>query len=102
MVYESLWRSFVTLREVMQNTDTSDIIDAREALNKFCRNAFELRDWLGSDVGEAAKAAAWKLFGKPSNDPCKRISGTSVALAACADIANASKHGKLHRPSYSE
>lgn len=43
-----------------------------------------------------------QLFGKPSNNPAKRILAKSVALAACADIANRSKHAELTSPSYSE
>lgn len=42
-----------------------------------------------------------QLFGKPSHTPAKRLPAKSVALAACADIANASKHSALDGPSYS-
>jgi hypothetical protein len=37
-----------------------------------------------------------------SHDPRKRIAAKSASLAACADIANASKHSVLDGPSYSE
>lgn len=80
----------------------SDPLEAGDAIFRFCRHAFELRDWLtNSDVDEAAKVAVRELFGRPSDDPAKRVAAKSVALAARADIANASKHSKLDRPSYS-
>lgn len=102
-VYERLWRSFVILREVVEDTREGEHIEARNALIQFCRYAFELRDWiLASDVGPPVKAAVSELFGKPSHDPAKRLPAKSYALAACADIANASKHSKLDGPSYSE
>lgn len=101
--YERLWRSFVMLREVVEDTREADHIGARNALIQFCRHAFELRDWLlASDVDSAAKDAIRDLFGKPSHNPAKRVAAKSVALAACADIANASKHSALDGPSYSE
>jgi hypothetical protein len=43
-----------------------------------------------------------QLFGRPNKDPAPRVAASSVALAACADIANASKHFSLDGPSYSE
>jgi hypothetical protein len=100
--YERLWRSFVQLREVVEDTRESDHIEARSTLIQFCRFAFELRDWiLASDVDPLAKEAVKQLFGKPSDNPAKRLPALSYALAACADIANASKHSVLDGPSYS-
>ncbi|MCW2655648.1 MAG: hypothetical protein JWR32_6624 [Mycobacterium sp.] len=100
--HERLWRSFVRLREVVEDTDTGEVIEARDALTRFCLDAFELRDWLRmSDVDPAVNEAVTKMFGKPSSKPEKRAAGESVALAACADIANASKHLELTQPSYS-
>lgn len=103
-VGERLWRSFVLLRERMEDTNTSDRLDAFDPLRQFCRHAFELRDWLlkASHVDDAAKVAIRQLFGRPNNDPARRVPASSVALAACADIANASKHFALDGPSYSE
>lgn len=101
--YERLWRSFVKLREVVEDTRERDHIEARNALIQFCRYAFELRDWiLKSDVDPPVKDAVRQLFGKPSDNPAKRLPAKSYALAACADIANGSKHSVLDRPSYSE
>jgi hypothetical protein len=101
--YERLWRSFVKLREVVEDTNTGEAIEARNALTQFCRDAFELRDWLlMSKVDAAVKDAVTKLFGTPSFKPEKRVAAESVALAACADIANASKHFELTGPSYSD
>ncbi|CPR68928.1 hypothetical protein [Mycobacteroides abscessus] len=102
-IYERLWRSFVVLRQVVEDTNTSDHIEARNAVIQFCRYAFELRDWLlASDVDAAVKDAVSQLFGKPSHTPAKRVPAKSVALAACADIANESKHSVLDGPSYSK
>ncbi|MGH3971160.1 MAG: hypothetical protein ACRDTV_24395 [Mycobacterium sp.] len=94
---ERLWRSFVKLRETVEDTMTGEDLEARDALNRFYLEAFELRDWLlASDLDFAAKDAVGKLFGKPG-----KTAGTSIALAACADIANASKHLTLTATSYS-
>jgi hypothetical protein len=102
-IYERLWRSFVRLRKVVEDTRESEHLEARNALIQFCRYAFELRDWmLASDLDPPVKAAVSELFGKPSRDPTKRVAAKSYALAACADIANASKHSKLDKPSHSE
>lgn len=99
---ERLWRSFVDLRQVVEDTGISDRIDSSDALRQFCRHAFELRDWLlASGIDQSAKDAVSQLFGKPSDKPAKRVLPQSVALAACADIANASKHFKLTGPSFS-
>jgi hypothetical protein len=101
---ERLWHSFVLLRETVEDSNTSDRLDATDPLRQFCRHAFELRDWLlaAPDVDAAAKSAIAQLFGAPKRDPAKRVRATSVALAACADVANASKHFALDGPSFSE
>jgi hypothetical protein len=100
---ERLWRSFVTLRQVIEDTAVEDRIDASDALRQFCRHAFELRDWLvNSDIDQAAKDAVNVLFGKRHKDPAKRMRAKSYALAACADIANRTKHYRLTGQSYSE
>jgi hypothetical protein len=101
---ERLWRSFVLLRETVEDTNTSDRLEAVDPLRQFCRHAFELRDWLQAapDIDQSAKTAIGQLFGTPSNNPARRVPATSVALAACADIANASKHFALDRASFSE
>lgn len=97
-----LWRSFVTLSQVIEDAAVTDRIDASDALRQFCRHSFELRDWLvGSDVNQSAKDAITAMFGIASKKPSKRVQGTSFALAACADIANESKHYKLTGASYS-
>ncbi|MGV0788873.1 hypothetical protein ABQF33_18355 [Mycolicibacterium sp. XJ2] len=100
---ERLWRSFVDLRQVVEDTKVDDRISSSDALRQFCRHAFELQDWLlASEIDEPAKRAVSALFGKPSKNLAKRIPASSVALAACADIANRSKHAVLSGPSYSE
>lgn len=101
---ERLWRSFVDLRATVEDTNISDRLGATDPLRQFCRHAFELRDWLlgTPELDPTAKTAIEQLFGKPSKNPAKRVPAASVALAACADIANASKHFALDRPSFSE
>ena len=100
---ERLWRSFVRLRQVVEDTNVNDRIDSSDVLRQFCRHAFELRDWLlASDIDQSAKDTVSQLFGKPSKNAAKRIPPKSVALAACADIANRSKHAELTGPSYSD
>lgn len=99
---ERLWRSFAEFRQVVEDADAIDRIAASDALVQFCREAFELRDWLShSCIDQSAKHAVRRLFGTPRDNPAKRVAPTSVALAACADIANESKHLELARPSYS-
>lgn len=103
VVAERLWRSFVDLREVVEDTKVDDEITSREALQQFWRYAFELRDWLlASDVDHSSKEAVRQLFGKRSKNPARRTPPTSIALAACADLANESKHAVLDHASYSE
>lgn len=87
----------------MEGTNISDRLEAADPLRQFCRHAFQLRDWLleAPELDPTAKTAIEKLFGKPSKNPAKRVPAASVALAACADIANASKHFVLDRPSFS-
>lgn len=101
---ERFWRSFVLLRQAVENSQTSDRIEATDPLCQFCRHAFELRDWLlaAPDIDPSAKDAVRQLFGMPSRIAARRVPATSVALAACADIANATKHFELDRASFSE
>jgi hypothetical protein len=95
---ERVWRAFEKLRQPVEDTRTSDPLEARDTLNRFCLEAFELRDWLlKSDIDDMAEGAVKRLFGIPRSG----VIGDSVALAACADIANASKHYELTHPSYS-
>lgn len=41
-IYERMWRSFDVLRQVVEDTNTDEHIEARNALIQFCRYAFEL------------------------------------------------------------
>ena len=95
---ELLWRAFEKLREVVEDTRTNEDIEARNAVKRYCLEAFELKDWLlKSDIDQAAKDAVQRLFGRPG-----KVAAQSIALAACADIANESKHFQLTQASYSE
>jgi cell division FtsZ-interacting protein ZapD len=78
---ERLWRSFVDLRQVVEDTDVSDRLEASDALRQFCRHAFELRDWLlASGIDQSAKNAVSQLFGKPS-DKLRQTSPAQVGSA---------------------
>ncbi|OBK87640.1 hypothetical protein A5648_02465 [Mycolicibacter sinensis] len=88
---------------MVEDTNVDDPITSREALQQFCRYAFELCDWLqAADIDQSSKDAVRQLFGQRSKNPAQRKPGTSIALAACADLANESKHAVLDRSSYSE
>jgi hypothetical protein len=99
--WDYLWRAFHELQAVVEDSETNEHIEARRVLTRFCSEAFELREWIlkSDDVEESAKSAAAALFGTPG----RRRPGTdeSIALKACADIANEAKHFKLTRSSWS-
>jgi hypothetical protein len=74
-----------------------DQAHARDILYHFCCDAFHLRDWISTSTSLAQniRTDVRNLFGVRNNAP-----GASTALAACADIANASKHLVLTSPPY--
>lgn len=81
------WRSFVDLRATVEDTNISDRLEATDTLRQFCRHAFELRDWLpgAPELDLTPKTAIEQLFGKPSENPAKRVP------AACR---SRSRHGR--------
>lgn len=70
---------------------------ARDILYHFCCDAFHLRDWIdkSASLAQDIRRGVWNLFDVQNNP-----TGASRALAACADIANSSKHLILTRPAY--
>lgn len=71
---------------------------ARDILFRFCSDALNLRDWIqkSTNLSQAVRDDVRHLF-RSSTQP----QSVSVALAACADIANGSKHFVLTHPPYS-
>ncbi|MBB5166710.1 hypothetical protein [Mycobacterium sp. AZCC_0083] len=70
---------------------------ARDILFHFCLDAFHLRDWIqnASTLTQAVRDDVRHLF-RSSTQPQQ----VSSALAACADIANGTKHLVLTHPPY--
>jgi hypothetical protein len=99
--YKRMQRSYVLLhRAADQNVVDPEIQDedaARDVLYHFCCDAFHLRDWIQSsmNVDPAVSDDVRHLFRSTANP--QRV---STALAACADIANGSKHLTLNNPPY--
>lgn len=78
-------------RALGRRTEPADADYAElDALYHFCSDALNLRDWIKRDLPHHA-ASAKSLFRGPN---------ASKALAACADIANGSKHLVLTGESY--
>ena len=96
--YRRLRRSYALLQDAADQTAGDpdrrryDAASARDILYHFCCDALHLRDWiLNAGLGQSIDDDVRQLF---------RSSTASVALAACADIANGSKHLVLTRPPY--
>lgn len=99
--YKRLGRSHSLLQRVGdQNTYDEQLQqpeNARDVLYHFCCDAFHLRDWVrfSSSLDQSIRDDVLKLFDVTGNPAT-----ASVALAACADIANGSKHLVLTRQPY--
>ncbi|WP_142280274.1 hypothetical protein [Mycobacterium paraense] len=72
-----------------------DQAHARDILYHFCCDAFYLSEWIGK-----SRLRRNNIQVDLSRLLNRRGTGTSAALSACADIANASKHFKLTQSSY--
>jgi hypothetical protein len=98
--YMRLQRQFALLKKAADsNTRYDELLHeqahARDILYHFCCDAFHLRDWIAnSNLAQSIRADLPRLLNTHQT-------GTSVALAACADIANGSKHLVLTRSPYS-
>lgn len=99
--YRRLQRSYALLQRVAdQNNHDASIQNpdaARDILFHFCSDALNLRDWIqNSSLPQSVKDDVRHLFRSSTNPQT-----VSTALAACADIANGSKHLVLTHPPYS-
>ena len=96
--YQRLHRSYALLRRTADQNEhhgeIHDELNARDILYHFCSDALNLRDWIkhSPDADPAASSSVGQLF-----DPARHPSVASLSLAACADIANGSKHLVLNR-----
>lgn len=90
--YHRMQRSFARLHRMggSPSSSTPDANDARDSVYHFCQDALHLMDWIRN---EPATGHLW--------EDLKALFKGSVELAACADIANGSKHLKLNRPAWS-
>ena len=99
--YRRLQRSHDLLQRVCdQYIEREEIHEealARDIVYHFCCDAFHLRDWIkaSTSLSQSIRADVSKLFDVQNNP-----TGASTALAACADIANASKHLQLTKRIY--
>jgi hypothetical protein len=97
--YKRLQRQYGLLkRSSDSNGEYNDLLDeegrARDILYHFCCDAFHLCDWIRkSSLPQNVRDDLALLLNTNGT-------GTSVALSACADIANGSKHLKLTKRSY--
>jgi hypothetical protein len=68
----------------------------RDILFHFCCDAFHLKDWIKEERAllQSVRDAVEKFIDKKNPNP------PSIALAACADIANGVKHYHLKKGSY--
>ncbi|OMC05601.1 hypothetical protein A5733_19685 [Mycobacterium sp. NS-7484] len=100
--YKRLHRSYALLCRVADQNNTEPELhqpdNARDAFYHFCCDVFHLKDWIieCEQVSSGVRSAARDFLRK--NRP--EIPESEAALAACADIANASKHLKLNHGSY--
>lgn len=90
--YDRMLWSFRTFEKLSRPSEHSSEQDGRDALFHFCQDALNLKDWVGTAIADGRSPT--------SGDLDTLFRETSHSLAVCADIANATKHGKLTRKSY--
>jgi hypothetical protein len=96
--YKRLQRSYALLQRVADQNDYDEEIQqpdaARDILYHFCSDVLNLRDWIkhSSGLPSTVTSTVGQLF-----NPAGHPNVASDALAACADIANGSKHLVLNR-----
>lgn len=86
--YRRMRRSYALVK-----SDASQKDIGLDALYHFCYDVLHFRDWIEKSdlIDEQAKSEVWLLFS------VKGHKGTSWAIQACADVANAAKHYELRR-----
>lgn len=84
--YLRMKRSYALVKSGACDKDTR-----LDALYHFCYDVLHFRDWINKskEVDEPARSEVWLLFS------VKGRKGTSWAIQACADVANAAKHFEL-------
>ncbi|OMC38333.1 hypothetical protein A5740_27320 [Mycobacterium sp. GA-1841] len=101
--YKCMQRSYTRLCRVADQYNAEAELhqpdNARDALYHFCCDVFHLKDWITEceQVGADVRSAARQVLPKKN---LSEIPQSVAAIAACADIANASKHLKLNHGSY--
>ena len=94
--YDRMQRSFELLKQVGEPTPMGQVVlPARDVLYHFCCDVFHLRDWIAATVS-TDKNHISRICDTLDSEVIK----PSVALSACRDIANGSKHLVLHGTSY--
>jgi hypothetical protein len=86
--YRRMKRSYALVK-----SDASQKDIGLDALYHFCYDVLHFRDWIKKSdlIDEQAKSEVSLLFS------VKGRKGTSWAIQACADVANAAKHFELRR-----
>jgi hypothetical protein len=98
--YKRMQRSYASLQRAAHPNDSypeQEPDAARDILYHFCSDALNLRDWIvkTANLSQATRDDVRHLF-RSATKPQQ----VSVALAACADIANGSKHFVLTQTPY--
>ncbi|WP_280385764.1 hypothetical protein [Nocardia wallacei] len=93
--YQRMLRSWKALQELGSPSDSPSEPSGRDALYHFCQDAFHLRDWIIKDSSLPGSGSAQR-----GQDLDTLFNSSSPALAACADLANGSKHLVRTRHSY--
>lgn len=88
-------RSWQRLQILGAPAESSSEPEGRDALYHFCQDALHLRDWIINDPAITNPNRTQR-----TQDLRTLFSSTSPALAACADIANGSKHLEQRKYSY--
>jgi hypothetical protein len=86
--YRRMKRSYVLVK-----SDASQRDSGLDALYHFCYDVLHLRDWINQSelIDQSARSEVLLLIS------VKNRRGTSWAIQACADVANAAKHFELRK-----
>lgn len=94
--YERMMRSEARFRRLASPSERASEQDGRDALYHFCQDALHLRDWIKADPTSMPGVAPMDR----ETQLRALFNDQSTALAACADVANGSKHFQCDRKSY--
>jgi hypothetical protein len=84
--YRRMKRSYALVKNDVSQKDIG-----LDVLYHFCSDVLHLRDWINKSdlIQETARREVWLLISD------NKRKGTSWAIQACADVANAAKHFEL-------